>query len=223
MKGSAGIAIMPRSQSNGEKTMKKSNLGLVAGLSAMMIAGCETAGGGFGGMANQSTAMGTAIGALAGGVVGHQIDDDKGRYIGAVAGALAGAAIGNYMDRQQEQLQQQVANSGVQVQRVNESTIQLNIQSEVLFDVDKAVIKPNFYQPLGSIAQTLQQYPETVVHVYGFTDGSGSPQHNMQLSQRRAQSVAQYLAQQGINSQRVAIYIKAIDQANPQAAYTPVF
>ena len=227
MKGSAGIAIMPRSQSNGEKTMKKSNLGLVAGLSAMMIAGCETAGGGFGGMANQSTAMGTAIGALAGGVVGHQIDDD-----------------GNYMDRQQEQLQQQVANSGVQVQRVNESTIQLNIQSEVLFDVDKAVIKPNFYQPLGSIAQTLQQYPETVVHVYGFTDGSGSPQHNMQLSQRRAQSVAQYLAQQGINSQRfvvqgygeqyasaennpqdrrVAIYIKAIDQANPQAAYTPVF
>ena len=72
--------------------MKKSNLGLVAGLSAMMIAGCETAGGGFGGMANQSTAMGTAIGALAGGVVGHQIDDDKGRYIGAVAGALAGAA-----------------------------------------------------------------------------------------------------------------------------------
>ena len=244
MKGSAGIAIMPWSQSNGEKTMKKSNLGLVAGLSAMMIAGCETAGGGFGGMANQSTAMGTAIGALAGGVVGHQIDDDKGRYIGAVAGALAGAAIGNYMDRQQEQLQQQVANSGVQVQRVNESTIQLNIQSEVLFDVDKAVIKPNFYQPLGSIAQTLQQYPETVVHVYGFTDGSGSPQHNMQLSQRRAQSVAQYLAQQGINSQRfvvqgygeqyasaennpqdrrVAIYIKAIDQANPQAAYTPVF
>ena len=157
MKGSAGIAIMPRSQSNGEKTMKKSNLGLVAGLSAMMIAGCETAGGGgFGGMANQSTAMGTAIGALAGGVVGHQIDDDKGRYIGAVAGALAGAAIGNYMDRQQEQLQQQVANSGVQVQRVNESTIQLNIQSEVLFDVDKSVIKPNFYQPLGSIAQTLQ-------------------------------------------------------------------
>ena len=48
--------------------MKKSNFGLVAGLSAMMIAGCETAGGGFGGMANQSTAMGTAIGALAGGV-----------------------------------------------------------------------------------------------------------------------------------------------------------
>ena len=132
----------------------------------------------------------------------------------------------------------------MQVNRVNESTIQLNIQSEVLFDTDQSVIKPNFYQPLGSIAQTLQQYPETIVHVYGFTDGSGSPQHNMQLSQRRAQSVAQYLSQQGINSQRfvvqgygeqyataeknpqdrrVAIYIKAIDQANPQAAYTPVF
>ena len=150
----------------------------------------------------------------------------------------------NAHNQQIGQLQQQVANSGVQVNRVNESTIQLNIQSEVLFDTDQSVIKPNFYQPLGSIAQTLQQYPETIVHVYGFTDGSGSPQHNMQLSQRRAQSVAQYLSQQGINSQRfvvqgygeqyataeknpqdrrVAIYIKAIDQANPQAAYQPVF
>lgn len=183
--------------------MKKSNLGLLAGAAALLIAGCES---GAGLLANnQSTAMGTAIGALAGGVLGHQINDDNGRYVGAVAGALAGAAIGNYMDRQQQQLQQQVANSGVQVNRVNESTIQLNIQSEVLFDTDQSVIKPNFYQPLGSIAQTLQQYPETIVHVYGFTDGSGSPQHNMQLSQRRAQSVAQYLSQQGISSQRFVV------------------
>ncbi|MDO4643328.1 MAG: OmpA family protein [Cardiobacteriaceae bacterium] len=220
--------------------MQKNNFVLIAGATAFILAGCESAN--FGG--NQSVAMGTAIGALAGGVLGHQVNHDNGRYVGAVAGALAGAAIGGYMDQQQQQLQQQMAGSGVQVNRVNESTIQLNIQSEVLFDVDRDVVKPNFYQPLSSIAQTLQQYPNTIVHVYGFTDGSGSPQHNLQLSQRRAQAVSQYLANQGISSQRfvvqgygeqyaraennpqdrrVAIYIKAIDQANPQAAYTPVF
>ena len=57
--------------------MKKSNLGLLAGAAALLIAGCES---GAGLLANnQSTAMGTAIGALAGGVLGHQINDDNGR------------------------------------------------------------------------------------------------------------------------------------------------
>lgn len=193
---------------------------------------------------HQRAAIGTAVGAVAGGVLGHQVDDDKGRYVGAVAGALAGAAIGNYMDNQQRQLQQAVAGSGVQVNRVDEATIQLNIQSEILFDIDRADIKQSFYPALNSIAQTLQQYPNTIVHVYGFTDGSGSDSHNLQLSQRRAQSAAQYLMSQGVaqnrfviqgygeryataqnnpQDRRVAIFIKAIDQNNPNAAYTPVY
>ena len=80
--------------------------------------------------------------------------------------------------------------------------------------------------------------------MYGFTDGSGSPQHNQNLSQRRAHSAAQYLASQGVaqnrfvvqgygerfataernpQDRRVAIFIKAIDQNNPNAAYAPMY
>lgn len=220
--------------------MKK--LFVLSAAAAMVLSGCADPN--FQMSNHQRAAIGTAVGALAGGVIGHQVDDDKGRYVGAVAGALAGAAIGNYMDNQQRQLQQQMAGSGVQVQRVDESTIQLNIQSEILFDLDQAAIKPAFYPSLNSIAQTLQQYPNTIVHVYGFTDGSGSPQHNQNLSQRRAQSAAQYLASQGVaqnrfvvqgygerfataernpQDRRVAIFIKAIDQNNPNAAYAPMY
>ncbi|MDO5091141.1 MAG: OmpA family protein [Cardiobacteriaceae bacterium] len=221
--------------------MKK--IAMITATAALALGGCADPNG-FQMSDHQRAAIGTAVGALAGGVLGHQVDDDKGRYVGAVAGALAGAAIGNYMDNQQRQLQQQMAGSGVQVQRVDEATIQLNIQSEILFDLDQAVVKPAFYPALNSIAQTLQQYPNTIVHVYGFTDGSGSPQHNQNLSQRRAQSAAQYLASQGVaqnrfviqgygerfataernpQDRRVAIFIKAIDQNNPNAAYTPMY
>lgn len=210
-------------------------------LSALALTGC-TNNGQF--SQHQSAAIGTAVGALAGGVLGHQINDDNGRYVGAVAGALAGAAIGNYMDNQQQQIQQQVAGTGIDVNRVDQGTLQLNIPSEVLFAVNQSSINPQFYHSLNAIAQTLQQYPNTIVHVYGFTDGSGADHYNMRLSQERAQNAAQYLVQQGVNPQRfvvrgygeqfataennprdrrVEVFIRAIDQANPQAAYQLVY
>ncbi|UJF24865.1 OmpA family protein [Suttonella sp. R2A3] len=211
---------------------------LVAGAAALTLAGCQTL------SQNQNAAIGTGIGALVGGVAGHQVNDDNGRYVGAAVGALAGGLIGNYMDRQEQQLQQQMQGSGVGVNRVDQGTLQLNIPSEVLFGVDQSQITQAFYPTLNQIAQTLQQYPNTIVHVYGFTDGSGSEQHNLQLSQKRAQNAAQYLVAQGVNSQRfvvqgygerfataqnnpqerrVEVFIKAIDEANPQAAYSPVY
>ena len=214
--------------------MKKIALSLIV---ATVLNGCQTS-------PNTTTTLATLGGAAAGGVLGHQINDDNGRYVGAAVGALAGAALANYMNNQQAQLQQQVQDAGVQVNRIDDATIQLNIQSEILFDVDRADIKPNFYGTLDSIAQTLSQYPQTIVHIYGFTDGSGSAPHNQALSERRAQSTAQYLASRGIPSnrffpkglgetrataernaadRRVEIYIKGIDQNNPQAAYTPVY
>lgn len=216
--------------------MKKNWIIAGAMSGALLVSGCVSQ--------HQSAAIGTAVGALAGGVVGHQIDGDSGRYVGAVAGALAGAAIGNYMDQQQQQIQQQVQGTGIDVNRVDQGTLQLNIPSEVLFAVNQSTINPRFYSALNTIAQTLQQYPSTIVHVYGFTDGSGTADYNMKLSQARAQNAAQYLVQQGVNSQRfvvrgygeqfaraennpqdrrVEVYIKAIDEANPQAAYNLVY
>lgn len=213
---------------------------LLAG--TLVLSGCA----GNGGLTdNQKGAIGGAIGAIAGGVLGHQLNHQNGRYVGAAVGALAGAAIGNYMDRQQAQLQQQMQGTGVSVSRVDANTLQLNIPGDVLFATNQYQITPNFYQTLNTIAQTMNQYPQTVVHIYGYTDNVGNPQYNQGLSERRANAAAQYLMQQGVNGQRlvvrgfgesyprasnaseygraqnrrVEIFIKAIDQNNPQAAY----
>lgn len=198
---------------------------------------------------NQRTAIGSAIGVVAGGVLGHQINHKRGRYVGALTGALAGAALGNYMDRQQAQLQQQMQGTGVSVSRVDQSTLQLNIPGDVLFATDQYQIKPGFYRTLNAVAQTMNQYPQTIVHVYGYTDSVGSASYNQGLSQRRANAAAQYLGAQGVNSQRmvitgfgeshpratnanaegraqnrrVEVFIKAISQENPQAAYQSVY
>lgn len=198
---------------------------------------------------NQRAAIGGVVGAVAGGVLGHQINDDNGRYVGAVVGALAGAAVGNYMDQQQRQLQQQVQGTGVNVTRVDEGTLQLNIPGDVLFATNQYQIQPSFYTTLNSVAQTMNQYPQTIVHVYGYTDSVGEANYNQGLSERRANSAAQYLASQGVNPQRIVvrgygenyprasndhesgrqqnrrveIFIKAINEANPQAAYQTVY
>lgn len=148
------------------------------------------------------------------------------------------------MNQQQQQLAQQVANTGVNINRVDDSTIQLNIQSEVLFDTNQANIKANFYPTLNQIGQTLAQYPNTIIHVYGFTDGSGAPAHNQALSEKRASNTAQYLINQGVAShrfvvyglgeryataennpqdRRVEIYIRAVDANNPQQASQPIY
>ncbi|MBV7434144.1 OmpA family protein [Cardiobacteriaceae bacterium TAE3-ERU3] len=215
--------------------MKKSVL--LASAIAFGLTGCV-------GSQNQNAAIGTALGAVAGGVLGHQVNDDNGRYVGAAVGALAGGLVGNYMDQQQNQLQQQMQGTGVDVNRVDQGTLQLNIPDSVLFATNQSQLNQQAYNTLSQIAQTLQQYPNTIVHVYGFTDGSGTDQYNLQLSQQRAQNAAQYLIQRGVNPQRlvvqgygerfatsqnnpsdrrVEIFIRAVDERNPQAAYTPVY
>lgn len=208
---------------------------------AALLSGCITD--------NQSAALGGLVGAVAGGVLGHQVNDDNGRYVGAVVGALAGAAIGNYMDQQQRQLQQQMQGTGVHITRIDEGTLQLNIPGDVLFATNQYQIQPSFYNTLNNVAHTMNQYPQTVVHVYGYTDSVGDAQYNQGLSERRANAAAQYLASQGVNSQRmvvrgygeshprasnntesgrrqnrrVEIFIKAINESNPQAAYYTVY
>ena len=64
---------------------------------------------------------------------------------------------------------------------------------------DSANIAPSFYSPLNNLANSFKQYNQNTIEVVGYTDSTGSRQHNMDLSQRRAQSVATYLTSQGVS------------------------
>lgn len=154
------------------------------------------------------TKTGAGVGAVVGAVVGHQMDHKSGKVVGAVVGAAAGAAIGNYMDKQQQEFERRLAEEqrqhAIELQRVKEDTLKLNLDSEISFDFDSAEIKPGFRTTLDKIADILRQYPDTTVHVVGHTDSRGSAEYNQRLSERRAAAVARYLESRGVSPNRIS-------------------
>ncbi|MDY6993709.1 MAG: OmpA family protein [Pseudomonadota bacterium] len=71
-----------------------------------------------------------------------------------------------------------------------------SIQLKVLFDFDKAVVKPEYYDEIRQVAQFMQQHPDTRVDIEGHTDSMGTNEYNQQLSQRRADAVREVLIAQ---------------------------
>jgi outer membrane protein OmpA-like peptidoglycan-associated protein len=156
---------------------------------------------------NRRAKTGAAIGAVAGAVLGHQIHDDRGRYWGAAAGALAGAGVGNYMDNQQREFEASLAEeqrrNDLEIQRLQDDSLKIDVSSEVSFDFGKADLKPAFTPTLDKVAALLHKYDRTVVHVIGHTDSVGSDAFNQRLSEQRAESVGRYFTSQGIPWQRL--------------------
>jgi len=74
----------------------------------------------------------------------------------------------------------------------------------ILFDTDKAVVKPESEPALKEIARLLQQNPKLSVHLVGHTDSTGLFAHNMKLSEARAAAVLNSLVgQYGVSASRL--------------------
>jgi outer membrane protein OmpA-like peptidoglycan-associated protein len=151
-----------------------------------------------------------AIGAVLGGGAGYLLGDLIGgrndrteRIVGAGIGAIAGGAAGAYMDRQEQELRRQTAGSGVVIEREGDELL-LTMPAGITFAFDRSDIQPQFQPVLNQVAQTLQAYPQTLIDVYGHTDSTGTEAYNQALSERRAQSVADYLAARGVQPVRIA-------------------
>jgi outer membrane protein OmpA-like peptidoglycan-associated protein len=147
--------------------------------------------------------IGAAIGAVAGVLSGHDADSRrKNALIGAGVGALAGTAVGAYMDAQENKLRQQLQGTGVSVVRLGDDIV-LNMPGNVTFDVNQSAVQSSFYPVLDSVGLVLKEYNKTLIDVNGHTDSTGAVQYNMDLSNRRATSVADYLASRGIDRGRI--------------------
>ena len=85
----------------------------------------------------------------------------------------------------------------------NGQAILVNLPDGVTFDVNSTAIKPQFRTTLDQIAQSLQQYPNSLVDVYGHTDSTGSDAYNQSLSENRARSVGNYLTMRGVSAARL--------------------
>jgi len=180
---------------------------LLTGIGVALLAGCTT--NPYTGQSSISNlgkgaGIGAAVGAGAGTLFGG--NDLQNAGWGALAGAALGAGVGYYMDKQEEEMQQSLQGTGIQVQRTAENTLTLNMPStsNVTFAFAKSDLSFEAQNALNSVAQVLNNYPDSTIMVAGHTDDVGSDADNQRLSEARANSVANYLAQRGVNPIRIS-------------------
>lgn len=77
------------------------------------------------------------------------------------------------------------------------------VLNNVFFDFDKADLKPSSFLELDKLANLLQKNPTVKIEISGHTDDKGDDKYNLLLSQKRAESVVNYLIQKGISKTRL--------------------
>ncbi len=84
-------------------------------------------------------------------------------------------------------------------------TEKMTIDLEVLFETDKAIVRPEYYGKITELAAFMTQYPNTVVTIEGHTDSRGKDDYNQALSQRRVDAVKEVLISQfGVSAERLS-------------------
>lgn len=139
--------------------------------------------------------VGAGIGSLVGGGKGALI----GGLIGAGVGAGSGALIGRYMDKQEAELKKV---KGANIERQGDKLV-VRFNSAILFDTNKAKLKPKSKTDLGEFAEVLKKYPETDLIIEGHTDNKGKKTKNQKLSVARAEAVIGYLGSTGVAGPRM--------------------
>lgn len=134
-----------------------------------------------------------------GSLIGSKGKTGKGAVIGGIAGAVLGGVVGQYMDKQARELEQ-VA----ETERVDDGII-VTMKDKILFDFNSAELKSGSRAALQKMADVFKKYDKTDMTVTGHTDNVGTASYNLQLSERRAKAVADYLASLGVGRERMRI------------------
>lgn len=80
----------------------------------------------------------------------------------------------------------------------------VSIEMRILFDTDKAVIKPQYFSEVEDVANFMKKYGNTNAVIEGHTDSTASDAYNQKLSERRAQAVQKMLIEKyGIDPNRL--------------------
>jgi outer membrane protein OmpA-like peptidoglycan-associated protein len=164
-------------------------------ITALMIlfTGCQTM---------NKTQKGATAGAAGGALIGAAVSGGSiwGILIGAAVGGTAGGLIGKKMDKQAKELKQAIPTA--EVQRVGEG-INMTFSSQLMFALNSDKISDGAKSDLASAATVFQKYPDTYLMIEGHTDDTGADEYNMTLSEKRANSVADFLISKGVDPSRV--------------------
>ncbi|MFK7950293.1 MAG: DUF6089 family protein [Saprospiraceae bacterium] len=86
--------------------------------------------------------------------------------------------------------------------------------TNVYFDNGSTTVKSEFNGQLNRVASMMQQHPEIIVILKGYTDKSGNPELNLRLSKKRGEAVKSYLKQKGITASRIDVSYFGENAAN---------
>ena len=81
--------------------------------------------------------------------------------------------------------------------------LKINLSGDILFDFDKATLRPAAEPTLGEVVARIQKYPRAKVLIEGHSDSKGKSAYNLKLSERRAASVKTWLTAKGITDTNV--------------------
>ncbi|RYZ55978.1 MAG: hypothetical protein EOP49_01705 [Sphingobacteriales bacterium] len=90
--------------------------------------------------------------------------------------------------------------------------------SNVYYDYDRATLRPESVASLDTLINFMRDNPSLSVEIYSFADAKGTDAYNRKLSMRRAESVKDYLVNNGIEGER--LIPKGMGESNPAAANT---
>jgi outer membrane protein OmpA-like peptidoglycan-associated protein len=159
---------------------------LLSALLILSLAGCSSLN-----RSEKGSIIGASAGAVLGGIIGKKVADKP------VAGV-----VGARMDKKAEELEQELENA--RVERVGEGII-VTMDSAILFTFDSSELTSDSRMSLLKLASSLKDFEGTEILVAGHTDATGSDEYNQSLSERRASSAAVFLAENGIEAERLSI------------------
>ncbi|MNK16401.1 putative lipoprotein YiaD precursor [compost metagenome] len=169
-----------------------------------------------------NTQKGVGIGAGAGAVIGGILGNNLGKggntalgaIIGGVVGGTVGGVIGNKMDKQAQKIDEVLP--GADVERVGEGIKLVLNENSVNFDLGKATLTAKAKANLDKLVTVFNEYPDTNIQIFGYTDSSGSDELNLKLSEQRAASVKSYLSTKGLKAARFTTV--GLGEADPIAS-----
>lgn len=171
-------------------------------LTGSLFTGCEAV------KNTNNTQRGAGIGAVGGAVIGGILGNNLGKggngalgaVLGGVVGGVAGGVIGNKMDKQAREIDN--ALPGADVVRVGEGIKLVLGENAVRFDTNKSTLTAGAKANLDKLVKVFNEYPDTNIVIYGYTDSTGAPEYNLKLSGERAASVKNYLSGKGLVASR---------------------
>jgi len=186
---------------------------IASAIVGVMLSGCASTQPGLVNNNNANTKTGGIIGAISGAFIGLTQSSKKNRtkntILGAIGGGAAGALIGYSLDKQANEVADalgthvdndplsQIDPNRTLVVSKGENYVKIMFRDKMMFPTGSDKMTTTARNKVAKVGTLLKRYPQTVVGIAGFTDNRGSYSYNMELSTRRARTVADTLRAQG--------------------------